>query len=114
MLFLHQLEWFTALEFGLVSGKQDMELALKKGIEDGDVDGDLYYLYVKKQDKLIPYRTMHKREMQNFEAHNHNMIPLFKVNVVEWEYQKELARNAYGRAILWGRKAKKEDEHVFD
>ena len=107
---LHRLEWFTVLEFGSVSGKEDMEFALRKGIEDGDIDGDLYYLYVKKQDKLISYRTMHKREMKNFEAHNHNMIPLFKVAIPEWEYQKILAKRALERAIQWSRRAKKEEE----
>lgn len=52
---------------------------------------------------------MHKREMKNFEAHNKNMIPLFKVASIEWEYQKKLAKRALERSILWGRKAKKEE-----
>lgn len=102
---MHQLEWFMVLEFGLVSGKRDMELALKKGIEDGDIDENLYYQYVRSDDELIPYRTMYKREMQNFEAHDHNMIPLS-----EWEFQKELAKRALERAVQWSQRAKKEED----
>ncbi len=107
-----------------MSGKGDIELALKKVIEDGD-DENLYYQYekfyyqhVKNEDELIPYRTMHKREMKNFEAHNKNMIPLFKESnivpssIIEWEHQKKLAKNSLERAIQWSRRAKKEEESV--
>jgi len=99
-----------------VPGKDYINDALATAFEDGDIDENLYYEYVKRNDNFVPYRKMYEREEAKLETHSLAMLSLEEdallhdVRSTEWEWRKELARRAHERSIKWSRL---DHEHMF-